>query len=666
MDELHAGDARADHDEVLGPRSTAGRRRGWTAPARRRRRPSRGAGDGCRWRAGPRRPRAPRRRRRCRPPRVCGPASRPRPRMMRTPWLSSSCRDAVLELLLDGLDAGLRGRRGRPPPSAAVRPISGVRPTAARAPPVAIMAFDGMQSQRWAAPPITSCSTIVTSAPRRAAWVAAVLPAGSAADDHEAQRHGGEATDPAPAAPVTEPSRRPLQSAWSCPAASCPGRPMPSPTASTGAASSPDRRWWAARSSRRPPTSCSGPRRAYAAVCSCQGQELRLRLAVLRRLHGVLLRDLRRQRLPRRARSPAAGGRPTARASAAARPATTWTATSPAARALRRRRASAAARCNGTAVRLRPGPLRPPQGGLHVASATATATTSIACIGPIQCRVVTLHRPVADRAQLLEQRRAHRQQHPRPQPALPAGAAPPIYPVAGDWDGDGTQRHRVLRQPQRRAGRSGRPSRPAPCRRSPTGGRPATSRSSATGTATAATRIGIFREAPVAPLPTAPARPRPPRSFPFGVQAGDIPVVGRLERRRHRRHRHLPHGRQLAPQRRHRRRPGRRPRFRYGVQAGDIPVVGDWNGDGVDGVGDLPPGRVAPVRTRLSGGDPTSTIAFGAAGRHPGRRRLDGLGARQHRRLPAVRGHVVPARLARRRPAHPGPVRPAVAAEVST
>src|SRR5205085_6820338 len=46
------------------------------------------------------------------------------------------------------------------------------------APPVAIIAFDGMQSHRWAAPPTTSRSTIVTSAPRRAACVAAVLPAG--------------------------------------------------------------------------------------------------------------------------------------------------------------------------------------------------------------------------------------------------------------------------------------------------------------------------------------------------------------------------------------------------------------------------------------------------------------------------------------------------------
>ncbi len=52
------------------------------------------------------------------------------------------------------------------------------RRTNAIAPPVAIIVFDGMQSHRWAAPPMTSRSTIVTSAPKRWAYVAAVLPAG--------------------------------------------------------------------------------------------------------------------------------------------------------------------------------------------------------------------------------------------------------------------------------------------------------------------------------------------------------------------------------------------------------------------------------------------------------------------------------------------------------
>ena len=60
--------------------------------------------------------------------------------------------------------------------------------------------------------------------------------------------------------------------------------------------------------------------------------ELRVRLAVLRRLHRVLLHDDRRQRLPAGHDRRRAGGRPTARATATA-PATTSTATRPAAAA---------------------------------------------------------------------------------------------------------------------------------------------------------------------------------------------------------------------------------------------------------------------------------------------------------------------------------------------
>jgi hypothetical protein len=62
--------------------------------------------------------------------------------------------------------------------SARSRPIPVDRRTKLIAPPVAIIVFEGMQSQRWAAPPTTSRSIIVTSAPRRAAYVAVVLPAG--------------------------------------------------------------------------------------------------------------------------------------------------------------------------------------------------------------------------------------------------------------------------------------------------------------------------------------------------------------------------------------------------------------------------------------------------------------------------------------------------------
>ena len=46
------------------------------------------------------------------------------------------------------------------------------------APPVAIMALEGMQSHRLAAPPTMSRSISVTSTPSMAACVAAWLPAG--------------------------------------------------------------------------------------------------------------------------------------------------------------------------------------------------------------------------------------------------------------------------------------------------------------------------------------------------------------------------------------------------------------------------------------------------------------------------------------------------------
>ena len=76
------------------------------------------------------------------------------------------------------LDAAAERRRGRPRAVAGRGPSRRCGAAKSSAPPVAIIAFDGMQSQRWAAPPTMSRSISVTSAPRRAAWVAAVLPAG--------------------------------------------------------------------------------------------------------------------------------------------------------------------------------------------------------------------------------------------------------------------------------------------------------------------------------------------------------------------------------------------------------------------------------------------------------------------------------------------------------
>ncbi len=70
------------------------------------------------------------------------------------------------------------GRLSRSSSASTSRPM----PSALRkndiAPPVAIMVFEGMQSHRRAAPPTMSLSMSTTSAPRRAAYVAAWSPAG--------------------------------------------------------------------------------------------------------------------------------------------------------------------------------------------------------------------------------------------------------------------------------------------------------------------------------------------------------------------------------------------------------------------------------------------------------------------------------------------------------
>ena len=63
------------------------------------------------------------------------------------------------------------------------KPIPSMRRVKLMAPPVAIMVLEGMQSQRWAAPPTMSRSIRVTSAPRRARVGGRGVAAGPSADD---------------------------------------------------------------------------------------------------------------------------------------------------------------------------------------------------------------------------------------------------------------------------------------------------------------------------------------------------------------------------------------------------------------------------------------------------------------------------------------------------
>ena len=57
------------------------------------------------------------------------------------------------------------------------------------APPVAIMALDGMQSHRLAAPPTMSRSMSVTSTPEAGGVHGRLVAGGASADDHEAHGH---------------------------------------------------------------------------------------------------------------------------------------------------------------------------------------------------------------------------------------------------------------------------------------------------------------------------------------------------------------------------------------------------------------------------------------------------------------------------------------------
>ena len=108
-----------------------------------------------------------------------------------------------------------------------------------------------------------------------------------------------------------------------------------------------------------PVTYALTPTDAYAAICSCQGQGCECGVAVLRRLHRVLLHPHRPQPVPAGTRCSPDGGRSTAPASARV-PATTWTATHPATAAAAAATGCAAARARAPAA----------------AAPTATATTA--------------------------------------------------------------------------------------------------------------------------------------------------------------------------------------------------------------------------------------------------------------------------------------------------
>ena len=346
------------------------------------------------------------------------------------------------------------------------------------------------------------------------------------------------------------------------------------------------------------------PTTAYAAVCSCVGPELHVRRAVLRRLHRVLLHDLRGQRLP----AGHGGGRLVEgrRLGLLRRPALLHGLQ----RRLRwlrvRRHRAVLGRLLGHRLRVRqrqlqrtPGrlqrvPLRPVQPGR-------------ALPGSDRVPPGHLHPTLGDRGQLHHDT-GHRQLHRPPRRALPARAIGGLARRVRrrrrpDRDRVGPRPRRQRAHPGERVPR--RQLRRAACW--PTSPGP-TACWSTTATASSASHGRVARRPPVCAyaLNEGPGTSNPLLGC-LSVAAGpgvELPL--RPGRRRGRRDPGLRRSRRACrwPGTGTRGRPTRPPSFHDGRwrlrdallstgprhrlpfgSPGDLPVAGDWNGDGIDTVG---------------------------------------------------------------------------------
>ena len=401
-----------------------------------------------------------------------------------------------------------------------------------------------------------------------------------------------EATDRGPASTSASGASWPRATvAWSWPAPCSPERPTPSPTGWTGEASSPDLPWWPARSSRPRPTSCSGPPAPTPPSAPARG-----RAAPADRCAATATRSsAARSTAPTPARGSLTGGWWKADGSSFCGGAARYY--------MDCHKPCGGCSCGGAGLcsgalqrhrlRLRPGPVRPPQGRLHLVPLRQLQQPHrLHRPDPVPGRHV--HGAVEDRAQLLEQRRAHRQQHPQPQPALPAGRP---GRSSTRWRATGTataRRGSGSWTPAAGAGASGRPSRPAPWppitfgRQA--GDLPVVGDWNGNGQDT----IGIVRDAMWYLCDNLSATIH--HSFRFGI-ADRHPRRRRLERRRRRQHRRVPQ-RPAGTSARASTRPAVDHDFRFGAARTDIPVMGDWNGDGVDTVGVFRRGTWYLQRTR--------------------------------------------------------------------
>jgi hypothetical protein len=236
-----------------------------------------------------------------------------------------------------------------------------------------------------------------------------------------------------------------------------------------------------------------------------------------------------------------------------------------------------------------------------------------ACIGPIQCRVVTCTAPwLVDPTCSSSAVRTDNNTRGHNRPCLQT--APAIYPVAGDWDGvdktgigfyDNRNGQWTLRQSAN--------LNPVPVFTYgvQAGDRPVVGDWNGDG----AKGVGIFRKGvwhlsnQVGPAATVIITP------PWGVSAGDRPVAGdwngdgtdapgifRTGGYWH-----------LSDNVAH---PVATRVVRYGLLSGDIPVVGDWNGDGIDGIGIFRSGQWH-LNNSLTSGSTARVVTFGKKGDIP-------------------------------------------------
>ena len=232
-----------------------------------------------------------------------------------------------------------------------------------------------------------------------------------------------------------------------------------------------------------------------------------------------------------------------------------------------------------------------------------------ACIGPIQCRVVSCTPPwkieptcSSSAVRTDNNTRTHNR------PCLQT--TPAIYPVAARWgggavDGIGFYDNRNGRWTLRLSPEG--PTRSPVAYGRQAGDRPVVGNWDGAGGA----GIGIFRRGGEWHLSNSPTSPQTVRRFTYGVQAGDIPVVGDWDGDGidgvgiyRRGEWHLSNS--LSPAR-------TAQVVRFGIEKGDVPVVGDWTGTGRDSIGIYRP-RSGRWYLRETLADPSPiVVVFGQA-----------------------------------------------------